>query len=88
MTEEERLNQLSNDLNEAHTLVEIARRTIWSAETHPENADEPSPRMRQILEHLDQAHAVIDTVLDEVEGEREAATSGLSGDQGHRTIIH
>ena len=41
MTEEERLNQLSNDLNEAHTLVEIARRTLWSAETHPENADEP-----------------------------------------------
>ena len=88
MTEEERLNQLSNDLNEAHTLVEIARRTVWSAETHQENADEPSERMRRILEHLDQAHAVIDTVLDEVEGEREAATSGLSGDPGHRTIIH
>jgi hypothetical protein len=87
MTEEERLNQLSNDLNEAHTLVEIARRTIWSAETHPENADEPSERMRSILEHLDQAHAVIDTVLDEVEGEREAATSGLA-DPGRRTIIH
>ena len=88
MTEEERLTQLSNDLNEAHTLVEIARRTVWSAETHPENADEPSERMRRILEHLDQAHAVIDTVLDEVEGEREAATSGLGSEADHRTIIH
>jgi hypothetical protein len=88
MNEEERLNQLNNDLNEAHTLVEIARRTLWSAETHPENADEPSERMRRILEHLDQAHAVIDTVLDEVESEREAASSGLSSDPTHRTIIH
>jgi chromosome segregation ATPase len=88
MTEEERLNQLSNDLNEAHTLVEIARRTLWSAETHPENADEPSARMRQILDHLDQAHGVIDTVLDEVEAERENASSGLAGDPTHRTIIH
>lgn len=87
MTEEERLNQLSNDLNEAHTLVEIARRTLWSAETHPENADEPSERMRSILEHLDQAHAVIDAVLDEVEAERESATSSLEG-PGHRPIIH
>jgi len=87
MTEEERLNQLSNDLNEAHTLVEIARRTLWSAETHPENADEPSERMRAILEHLDQAHAVIDTVLDEVESERETATPGLD-DPSRRTIIH
>jgi hypothetical protein len=87
MTEEERLNQLSNDLNEAHTLVEIARRTLWSAETHPENADEPSERMRAILEHLDQAHAVIDTVLDEVESERETASPGLD-DPSRRTIIH
>ena len=88
MTEEERLNQLSNDLNEAHTLVEIARRTIWSAETHPENADEPSARMRSILDHLDEAHAVIDTVLDEVESERESASSSLGSDPGRRTIIH
>ena len=88
MNDEERLNQLSNDLNEVHTLVEIARRTTWSAETHPENADEPSERMRQILDHLDQAHAVIDTVLDEVETEREAATAGLGGDPTRRTIIH
>jgi hypothetical protein len=87
MTEEERLNQLSNDLNEVHTLVEIARRTTWSAENLAENADEPSERMRSILEHLDQAHAVIDAVLDEVEAERESVSSGL-GDQGRRPIIH
>jgi hypothetical protein len=87
MSDEDRLSQLNNDLNEAHTLVEIARRTIWSAETHPENADEPSERMRRILEHLDQAHAVIDTVLDEVEAERTEA--GAPGDgPGSRPIIH
>jgi hypothetical protein len=88
MTEEERLNQLSNDLNEVHTLVEIARRTLWSAETDSENADDPSARMRQILDHLDEAHAVIDSVLDEVEAEREGMSPGLPGDASHRTIIH
>ena len=87
MSDEERLSQLNNDLNEAHTLVEIARRTIWSAETHPENADEPSERMRRILEHLDQAHAVIDSVLDEVEAERDAAGAGVA-DPTRRPIIH
>jgi hypothetical protein len=87
MTDEERLSQLSNDLNEAHTLVEIARRTVWSAETDTENLDEPSPRMRRILEHLDQAHAVLDTVLDEVDEERRAG--GAEGtDTGARPIIH
>ena len=49
MDDEERLAQLSNDLNEAHTLVEIARRTVWSAESDPEgHLDEPSTRMRRV----------------------------------------
>jgi len=86
MDDEERIAQLSNDLNEAHTLVEIARRTVWSAEGDPENLDEPSPRMRQILDHLDLAHAAIDRIIDEVEGERDGTV--LPGDRTPRTIIH
>jgi hypothetical protein len=31
---------------------------------------------------------VIDTVLDEVEAEREGVSSGLPGDPGRRPIIH
>ncbi len=81
MDDEERLAQLSNDLNEAHTLVEIARRTVWSAESDPENLDEPSARMRQILDHLDLAHAAIDTIIDEVESEREGT---IGPREGHR----
>jgi hypothetical protein len=86
MEDEERLAQLSNDLNEAHTLVEIARRTVWSAESDAENLDEPSPRMRQILDHLDLAHAAIDTIIDEVEGERDG--TAVPGERSSRTIIH
>jgi hypothetical protein len=85
--DEERLAQLSNDLNEAHTLVEIARRTVWSAESEPENLDEPSARMRQILDHLDLAHAAIDTIIDEVEGERDGTMIGPR-EGSSRTIIH
>jgi hypothetical protein len=87
MDDEERLAQLSNDLNEAHTLVEIARRTVWSAEADAENPEEPSARMRQILDHLDLAHAAIDTVIDEVEGERDGTLPG-AGERPSRTIIH
>ncbi len=87
MDDEERLAQLSNDLNEAHTLIEIARRTLWSAEADPENLDEPSVRMRQILDHLDLAHAAIDTIIDEVEGERDG-TIVAPGERSPRTIIH
>ena len=87
MDDEERLAQLSNDLNEAHTLVEIARRTVWSAESDPENLDEPSVRMRQILDHLDLAHAAIDTIIDDVEGERDGTMIGPR-EGSSRTIIH
>jgi hypothetical protein len=87
MDDEERLAQLSTDLNEAHTLVEIARRTLWSAEADPENPDEPSARMRQILDHLDLAHAAIDTIMDEVEGERDGTVVGPR-ERSPRTIIH
>ena len=74
-------------INEAHTLVEIARRTVWSAESDPENPDEPSARMRQILDHLDLAHAAIDTIIDEVEGERDGTMIGPR-EGSSRTIIH
>jgi hypothetical protein len=87
MEDEERLTQLSNDLNEAHTLVEITRRTLWSAEAESEGLDEPSARMWRILEHLDQAHTELDAVLDEVEKEREAASSQPGGHVA-RNIIH
>jgi DNA repair ATPase RecN len=87
MTDDDRLDQLSNDLNEVHALVEIARRMVWSAEGADETVDEPSARMRDILEHLDQAHATLDRVMDEVEAERDAARMDPGG-PGHRPIIH
>ena len=86
MIDEDRLSQLSNDLNEVHTLVEIARRMIWGAEGDPEGADEPSARMRRILDHLDEAHTQLDQVLDEVEAER--GGQPLSGEHGPGPLIH
>jgi hypothetical protein len=86
VTDEDRLSQLSNDLNEVHTLVEIARRMIWAAEVDVEGVDEPSGRMRRILEHLDEAHSELDQVMDEVEGERGGAPP--HDDHGAGPIIH
>jgi hypothetical protein len=86
VTDEERLSQLSNDLNEVHTLVEIARRMIWAAEGDAEGADEPSERMRRILEPLDEAHTQLDRVMDEVEAERGGPP--LAGEHGPNPIIH
>ena len=87
MTDDDRLGQLSSDLNEVHALVEIARRMIWAAEGSDEEVEEPSARMRDILEHLDQAHAALDKVMDDVEAERDSTRLG-SEDTGHRPIIH
>lgn len=86
MTEEDPLSQLSNDLNEVHTLVEIARRMIWAAEGDTEGMDEPSERMRRILQHLDQAHSELDQVMDEVEADRGGKPP--AGDHGAAPIIH
>jgi hypothetical protein len=86
LTDEDRLSQLSNDLNEVHTLVEIARRMIWAAEGDDEGTDEPSERMRRVLQHLDEAHAQLDQVMDEVEAER--GGQPLAGDHGPNPIIH
>ena len=43
--------------------------------------------MRQILDHLDLAHAAIDTIIDEVEGERDGTMIGPR-EGSPRTIIH
>ncbi len=86
MTEEDRLSQLGNDLNEVHTLVEIARRMIWAAEGDAEGAEEPSERMRRILQPLDEAHTQLDQVIDEVEAERGGEPP--AGDHGPGAIIH
>jgi hypothetical protein len=74
MTNQELLSQTSADLNEAHTLVEIARRILWSAESDAADPNEPSARIRQIVEQLDQTHGLIDALMDEVEGELEVAS--------------
>lgn len=86
MTDEDRLSQLSNDLNEVHTLVEIARRMVWAAEGDAEGTDEPSERMRRVLQHLDEAHTQLDQVMDEVEAERGGHPP--AGDHGAAPIIH
>jgi hypothetical protein len=84
--DEDRLTQLSNDLNEVHTLVEIARRMVWAAEGDAEGADEPSERMRRILAHLDEAHTQLDQVMDEVEADRGGTPQ--ADDHGAGPIIH
>jgi hypothetical protein len=86
VTDEDRLSQLSNDLNEVHTLVEIARRMIWAAEVDAEGVDEPSGRMRRILQHLDEAHSELDQVMDEVEADRGGTPQ--ADDHGAGPIIH
>ena len=86
MIDDDRLSQLNTDLNEVHTLVEIARRMLWAAEADAESVDEPSARMRRILEHLDQAHDQLDRVMDEVEAERGGRPP--DGDHGSGPIVH
>src|SRR5687768_2692242 len=74
MTNQELLSQTNADLNEAHTLVEIARRILWAAESDPNDPDEPSARIRQIVEQLDATHSLIDAALDDIEKELEVAS--------------
>ena len=87
MTNQELLAQTNADLNEAHTLVEIARRILWSAETDPANPDEPSARVRQVIDHIDQAHGLIDALLDAIENELEIASVGPSKPDRH-PLVH
>jgi hypothetical protein len=87
MTNQELLAQTNADLNEAHTLVEIARRILWSAESDPSNPEEPSARIAQIVEQLDQAHGLIDALLDEIENELEIASVGPSKPERH-PLVH
>jgi hypothetical protein len=87
MTNQELLAQTNADLNEAHTLVEIARRILWSAESDPGNPEEPSARIAQIVEQLDQAHGLIDALLDEIENELEIASVGPSKPERH-PLVH
>jgi hypothetical protein len=87
MTNQELLSQTNADLNEAHTLVEIARRILWSAEDDPNNPGEPSARIRQIVEQLDQTHGLIDALLDEVEKELEVASVEPSKPERH-PLVH
>jgi hypothetical protein len=87
MPNEELLSQTNADLNEAHTLVEIARRILWSAENDPSNPDEPSARIRQIVDQLDQTHGLIDALLDEIENELEIASVGPSKPERH-PLVH
>jgi hypothetical protein len=86
MTNQELLSQTNADLNEAHTLVEIARRILLSAENDPGNPDEPSARIRQIVEQLDQTHGLIDALLDEVENELEIASVGPTTPERHPPV--
>ena len=87
MTNEELLSQTNADLNEAHTLVEIARRILWAAESDPTNPDEPSARIRQIVDQLDQTHGLIDAMLDEIENELEIASVGPAKPERH-PLVH
>ena len=87
MTNQELLRQANADVNEAHTLVEIARRILMSAEGDPGNPDEPSARIRQIVERLDEAHELIDALMDEIENELEIASVGPSGPERH-PLVH
>jgi hypothetical protein len=86
MTNQELLSQTNADLNEAHTLVEIARRILLSAESDPGNPDEPSTRIRQILDALDQTHGLIDALLDEIENELEIASVGPAAPERHPPV--
>jgi uncharacterized membrane protein YccC len=87
MTNQELLSQTNADLNEVHTLVEIARRILWSAENDPNNPDEPSARISQLVEQLDQAHGLIDALLDEIENELEIASVGPTKPERH-PLVH
>jgi ABC-type Zn uptake system ZnuABC Zn-binding protein ZnuA len=87
MSSQELLSQTNTDLNEAHTLVEIARRILWTAENDPDNPDEPSARMRQIVEQLDQTHSLIDAALDDIERELEVASVEPSKPERH-PLVH
>jgi hypothetical protein len=86
MSHQELLSQTNADLNEAHTLVEIARRILWSAEGDPAKPDEPSLRIRQIVDQLDHTHGLIDALLDDIENELEIASVGPSKADRHSPV--
>jgi hypothetical protein len=87
MTNQELLSQTNADLNEAHTLVEIARRILWAAENDPNDPDEPSARIRQIVEQLDATHSLIDAALDDIEKQLEVASVEPSKPDRH-PLLH
>jgi hypothetical protein len=77
---------LRDDLQEAHTLITIAHRTLANAEGDPNDDSRPSPRIQQVLNHLEAAHQALDALMDEVEHESAEPVPGPRGNRSH--LVH
>jgi hypothetical protein len=62
LDEAERIHE---DLDQAHTLVGVARRLIWMSEG---DGNEPTPRMKPIIDTLNHADDQLDAILAELRG--------------------
>jgi hypothetical protein len=60
------------DLDQAHTLLAVARRLIWMSEGE---GDEPTPRMKPVIETLNHADDQLDALLADLRAVIDAAES-------------
>jgi hypothetical protein len=68
--------RIHEDLDQAHTLLAVARRLIWMSEG---DGDEPTPRMQPVIETLNHADDQLDALLADlraiIDAEESAAPS-------------
>jgi hypothetical protein len=70
LDEAERIHE---DLDQAHSLVAVARRLIWMSEG---DGDQPSSRMQPIIDTLNHADDQLDAILADLRAIIDAAESG------------
>jgi hypothetical protein len=68
----EEAERIHEDLDQAHTLVGVARRLIWMSEG---DGNEPTPRMKPVIETLNRADDQLDALLAELRSVIEAEES-------------
>ena len=82
LDEAERIHE---DLDQAHTLVGVARRLIWMSEG---DGNEPSPRMKPIIDTLNHADDQLDAILADLGAIIDAAESGASSTPRPPSRLH
>jgi hypothetical protein len=82
LDEAERIHE---DLDQAHTLVGVARRLIWMSEG---DGNEPTPRMKPIIDTLNHADDQLDAILADLRAIIDAAESGAQSTPRPPSRLH